>query len=245
MAWARLTDFATGYAVAAGAGVVLAIAGAFGTLAAPLWLRLLYWAPTMLMGAAIGALVSGVIATRAPAQPQWMLWAGVTLGVALIFTPILFGYTKLVFGLNAPTSLTFLFGAVLTISAGMTAIMLLIRPPTLVTHAPPPAPAGPVFLKRLPAKLMGALSYAVEAEDHYLRLHTSKGQDLILFKLADAVAELEGLDGAQTHRSWWVARAAVTDVRRADGRVDLVLPSGAVAPVSRRNVKLLKELGWF
>jgi DNA-binding LytR/AlgR family response regulator len=129
--------------------------------------------------------------------------------------------------------------------------------PTLVTEAAEPAPvdkaltesglaeSGPVFLKRLPPRLMGGVLHAVEAEDHYLRLHTSKGSDLILFRLADAIGELEGVDGAQTHRSWWVARAAVSDVRRSEGRVDLVLQSGALAPVSRRNVKVLKEMGWF
>ncbi|MBP8247757.1 MAG: hypothetical protein KAX56_12885, partial [Phenylobacterium sp.] len=43
-----------------------------------------------------------------------------------------------------------------------------------------PAPAPVKFLERLPLKLRGAEVWAVEAEDHYLRLHTSKGQDLIL-----------------------------------------------------------------
>ena len=37
-------------------------------------------------------------------------------------------------------------------------------------------------------------------------------------RLSDAVEELEGLEGAQTHRSWWVARDAVRGVERGDGR---------------------------
>ena len=48
------------------------------------------------------------------------------------------------------------------------------------------------FLERLPLKLRGAEVWAVEAEDHYLRLHTSKGQDLILMRLADAIAGAGG-----------------------------------------------------
>jgi DNA-binding LytR/AlgR family response regulator len=76
-------------------------------------------------------------------------------------------------------------------------------------------PQPPKFLERLPLKLRGAEVWAVEAEDHYLRLHTSKGQDLILMRLADAVAELEGIEGAQVHRSWWVARDAITDASAA------------------------------
>jgi DNA-binding LytR/AlgR family response regulator len=85
----------------------------------------------------------------------------------------------------------------------------------------------------------------VEAEDHYLRLHTSLGQDLILMRLGDAVTELEGIEGARTHRSWWVARDAVSRVEREDGRVRLVLVDGASAPVSRAYIKALRAAGWF
>jgi DNA-binding LytR/AlgR family response regulator len=100
-------------------------------------------------------------------------------------------------------------------------------------------------MERLPAKLKGAVIYAVSAEDHYLRLHTSKGADLLLMRLADAIVELEGLEGAQTHRSWWVARDAVEGARREGDRAVLVLKGGVEAPVSRPNVKPLKDAGWF
>lgn len=109
-----------------------------------------------------------------------------------------------------------------------------------------PAPAAmPRFLDRLPPKLRGADLWAVEAEDHYLRLHTSSGQDLILMRLSDAIAELDGLEGAQTHRSWWVARAAISAVERADGRATLTLKNGARAPVSRAHARALRARGWL
>ena len=73
----------------------------------------------------------------------------------------------------------------------------------------PDAPRRSPFLDRLPLRLRGATIRAVQAEDHYLRLHTDRGSDLILMRLSDAVSELEGLEGARTHRSWWVAREAV------------------------------------
>jgi len=107
------------------------------------------------------------------------------------------------------------------------------------------APTPPKFLERLPVRLRGAEVWAVEAEDHYLRLHTSKGQDLILMRLADAVSELEGIEGAQVHRSWWVARNAIADAKRADGRATLTLKDGAEAPVSRTYARLLRERGWI
>jgi DNA-binding LytR/AlgR family response regulator len=103
----------------------------------------------------------------------------------------------------------------------------------------------PKFLARLPLKLRGAEVWAIEAEDHYLRLHTSKGQDLILLRLADAVAELQGIEGLQVHRSWWVARDAITDAKRGDGRATLTLKDGAEVPVSRTYAGLLRERGWI
>ena len=103
----------------------------------------------------------------------------------------------------------------------------------------------PKFLDRLPLKLRGGEIWAVEAEDHYLRLHTSKGQDLILMRLADAVAELDGIEGLQVHRSWWVARDAVADIARGDGRATLTLQDGSQVPVSRTYAKVLREKGWM
>ena len=78
-----------------------------------------------------------------------------------------------------------------------------------------------------------------------LGLHTSRGSDLILMRLADALAELEGIEGSQTHRSWWVAKAAVSGAKRGDGRAVLTLRNGVEAPVSRSYAGALREAGWF
>jgi DNA-binding LytR/AlgR family response regulator len=56
---------------------------------------------------------------------------------------------------------------------------------------------------------------------------------------------LDGLEGAQTHRSWWVAKAAVRAVERGDGRASLTLDGGITAPVSRRYARALREAGWY
>jgi hypothetical protein len=135
--------------------------------------------------------------------------------------------------------------SVFVIGLIMVGLAFLLRRRTTQTYAGPPDAPPAKFLVRLPAKLKGAELYAVEAEDHYLRLHTSLGQDLILMRLADAVAELEGLEGAQTHRSWWVARGAVTAAERADGRATLTLKDGAEVPVSRGFARELRAAGWF
>jgi len=109
---------------------------------------------------------------------------------------------------------------------------------------PPPSPAASPFLDRLPAHL-GSDLIALEMEDHYVRAHTALGSEMILLRMRDAVAELGGIDGAQVHRSWWVARDAVEDVKRDGRNLRLVLPGGLEAPVARTRVAELKGAGWF
>ena len=99
------------------------------------------------------------------------------------------------------------------------------------------------FLERLPVKYRTADLHAISSEDHYLRIHTSLGEELILMRLADAVRELNGAEGLQVHRSWWVAKSGVTDEKRVDGRSLLVLPSGTEVPVSRSYRGKAKEAG--
>ena len=105
--------------------------------------------------------------------------------------------------------------------------------------------AAPIqtFLERLPVKFRTAELHAISSEDHYLRIHTSLGEELILMRLADAVRELSAADGLQVHRSWWVAKAGVTDEKRVDGRSLLVLPSGTEVPVSRSYRSKAKDAG--
>ena len=82
-------------------------------------------------------------------------------------------------------------------------------------------------------------------EDHYVRVHTALGSELVLMRLRDAMAHVAEIEGRQTHRSWWVARGAVEDVVREGRNIRLVLARGIEAPVSRAQVSELKEAGWL
>lgn len=97
------------------------------------------------------------------------------------------------------------------------------------------------FLERLPVKFRSAELLALSSEGHYLRVHTDRGSPLILMRISDAVRELSGADGLQTHRSWWVARTGIEETRRKSGRRSLVLKNGETAPVSRSFLPALKS----
>jgi DNA-binding LytR/AlgR family response regulator len=234
-----------GISVALAAGVFLAFSGAFGTDDAPVLRRFAYWLPLMVLGAVFGGLIAGMFFPRdRPVRRPWLTALAAALVMAAPFTVVVWLASALAFGdVVSMNRLPMLFVSVFVVALVMVSLNLMLEARRAATA--PSEPAPPKFLERLPLKLRGAEIWAVEAEDHYLRLHTSKGQDLILMRLADAVAELEGIEGAQVHRSWWVARDAIVDARRGDGRAILTLKDDSRVPVSRTYAATLRERRWI
>ena len=229
------------------AAVFLAATGAFGTDAAPPPVRFGYWLGVMLAGGLIGAAVLETLGRRGWLEERpWLQGVAATLAISLPETVVVWAASAAVFDQPwRPEAVALSFPSVVLVSAAMVALNHLAAGRPVQTHEAAPGAPARRFLDRLPPKLRGAELHAVEAEDHYLRLHTSRGSDLILMRLSDALVELQGLEGAQTHRSWWVARGAVAEARRADGRAVLKLKGGVEAPVSRTYARALREAGWF
>jgi DNA-binding LytR/AlgR family response regulator len=245
--WGPYDDWAgwlRGLAISLAAAVFMSVVEAFGSGKAPFPTRLGYWLFLILTGWLWGAFVSRLVfRTSLVSLGTWWRAAIATLALSIPFTAVVAFATMLVLGAHFElVDIPSLILSVITVSGVMVALNVLVDRQS-VTTAASATPAK--FLERLPLKLRGAEVWAVEAEDHYLRLHTSKGQDLILMRLADAVSELEGIEGAQVHRSWWVARDAIADAKRGDGRATLTLKDGAEAPVSRTYARLLRERGWI
>ncbi len=257
-------QYMTGFVVAALAAVVMSVTGALGTDEAPFGVRLGFWLICMLAGAFIGAGASTMFkAWGALARWPWAEVVAISVLMALPQTLIVIAARSMIFEIRVPTSsgIVIMFGFVLFICLIMVALdhaMHKDRPvaepvaapvvaPLAAVSSPDPAAADPLdrFRGRLPHGLRAARLIALEAEDHYLRVHTDSGSGLILLRLADAVAELSSVEGAQTHRSWWVARSAVVAAKRMDGRATLTLEGGQDAPVSRSFYKAINEAGWL
>ena len=238
-----------GLGVAVAGGFLLAIGGAFQTSDAPLVNRLAYWIPIMIGGGLWGHLCSLVIERFLDLDERpWLTVLALTAVISGPLSVFVWMATGLVFeGAVYPlATLPLMFGPVVTITLAMSAINVFLQKARPVqTHAAPVGAPPARFPDRLPPKLRGAVIRAVQSEDHYLRLHTDRGSDLILMRLSDALVELQGLEGAQTHRSWWVARDAVRDVARGDGRAVLTLEGGLTVPVSRRYARALRTAGWY
>jgi len=199
-----------------------------------------YWMLTLIVGCLVGfVMILGLSRLRAHVLTQY---GGAMLASTTAVTCVIVG---LQYRLDPQISFNFLpplFLQVLVISIAVFAIGLMFerafeKPSKISENKSDPVKH---FLEHLPMKYRDAELYAVSSEDHYLRVHTSKGEELILMRLSDAIHALKEADGLQTHRSWWVAANGVLEVQRADGRVELVLKSDVKAPVSRTYQPAIK-----
>ena len=250
------------------AAVLLAAMGAFNTDAVALLPRLTYWLAVILPGSALGLLIAGAVqAWGRLARWRWLEIFVAALLVALPHTFIVVVASAITFGadrVDAATVLAF-FGIVLPVSLVLTAINYVsapivvlvpmplpepLAPPQTVTPAPPTAlntvatiPAA--FAERLPQRLRAGRLLALAAEDHYLRVHTDTGNELVLMRMADAVAMLAEIPGARVHRSWWVAHSAVEGQDRDGDRLFLRLSGGLSVPVSRSMRREMAKEGWL
>lgn len=75
----------------------------------------------------------------------------------------------------------------------------------------------PVLLDRTPLDKRGPI-VALSSEDHYTRIRTRRGKELVLIRLSDAIREAEPVAGLQVHRSHWVALGQVQSAPRRGPR---------------------------
>lgn len=249
----RVGNAKRGLIIATIAGLFFAFIGPLGTGEAPLWRRLGYWMLVMETGALIGIGASTGIHMWGRLRAHRVAEGALTSAmIAVPLSVVVLAANTLFFEVPIPSLIELLAvaGVVFVVSALITAINYATAPsaPAIVVEivAAPPTVEGPSrFMERLPMRLRHARLIAIEAEDHYLRVHTDAGSELLLMRLADAVAELSDISGARTHRSWWVARDGVVEVENRQGRTMLMLCGGVTAPVSRTAKAQLSAQGWF
>lgn len=229
-----------------GVGTFLAILAPYGSsrMGWP-WLWI-YWVGIIGLGATIGYVTSHWLPRLMPKVPKLVVYAAIVITVSVPVTVAVLALGTDFFA-RTPDLADVLttYAMVLVISSFVAAVSWTLE--KVFTDTPPDIAArpSPALLDKLPHRLRKAELLSMSAEDHYLRVRTDPCEDLILMRLSDAVAACEALDGARTHRSWWVARDAVHDVRKGDGRATLILSDGTEAPVSRTYYPKLRDAGWF
>lgn len=253
LTWKRL---GIGVIMVLALGAVFAFFGVYDTDALPFYKRYVFWTSTMAAGTAANIIVApwvvnDLLRGRHIALQLLVIAAlisvPVTVVLALFNSETAHLWTLTIWAIQyfyvIVVSLLLVVGGYVCLKA-----LGWIGAPPAPSEAAPSKPATisqtQKFMERLPIKYRGAALYAISSEDHYLRVHTDRGEDLILMRLSDAMRELDGADGLQTHRSWWVARDGVAEINRDNGKQALILKSGAIAPVSRSFASAVRDAGF-
>ncbi len=242
-------EWARDLAIAAAAGLFLGLVGPFGSYLNRSRLAVLgYWIGALLLGAILFGVTLRPAVRLAPrlGVPPLAALAAAALLVAIPLSLICHAVAVALWpapigriGLLAWYGQTLIISAPLALGYGMGAGRA--APPPAATEPPAQEPGTTSdLLSRLPLPL-GRELLALQMEDHYVRAHTSRGSVLILIPMRQAVAELAGMPGMRIHRSWWVARDAVTGSVQDGRNLRLRLANGLEAPVSRANVAAVRQ----
>lgn len=235
-----------GGALVGAVSLFLALTGPYGaTEGLPFWGALGYWLALILSGWVFGAGARAALwrigAGWPPLAREGLSALAITAGV----TPLVLVAHALMGQPTPVASWPWVAGMVGVIVLAMTGIgHLMSRARQAAQPSAPAADPAAAFLDRLGPRFRGAELWAIEAQDHYLRVLTDRGAAMILYRLTDAERDLSQADGLRVHRSWWVARAGVAEMARENGRRVIVLHDGGQAPVSRTYAQAVKASGW-
>lgn len=240
--WIAVRDRRT-LAVAGVLTIGCIIAGPFGSIDLPLSVSAVYWPIVngLALVMSIGAM--GFVDGLSGMQMQRPIVRGI-LGSALFAVP--FGVllqigTSVLLSTNGIIPLHILIPSVFLIAILINLLVGVFTGPAASTV--PAAPLNPNrLMERLKPEMRGRL-IRLGVQDHYVEVHTDKGMSLILMRLTDAIAEASDVPGERVHRSHWVARDAINDVIRREGRVFVRMSDGAEVPVSRNAQPGLRQAG--
>jgi hypothetical protein len=104
----------------------------------------------------------------------------------------------------------------------------------------PEDPRTPNFMTGVISRL-GSDLILVEAQEHYVKVVTSAGSALVLYRLGNALQELYDYDGDRVHRSFWIAWPHVREIRRDGRSYRLCMSNGLEVPVSRSHLGVVER----
>jgi len=96
------------------------------------------------------------------------------------------------------------------------------------------------FIRKLSSSV-AAEPLLLQAQEHYLKVTTELGSELILYKFGQAMREIPESFGVQIHRSFWVATHNVKSWSMTDNGIKISVHHGDPVPVSRRFEQIVKQ----
>jgi hypothetical protein len=228
-------------ACAAAAGLMI-VTGGFNTSALPLGQRTAFWLLLMGWNALKWQLLFALFVRKPLDWPRVSLIGTIPLNLPLPFE--IAGIGRLV-GVPMTAMPVDVWLRALAISAVIFTVCATVA--WVLIRRVPGTAAAPVddgLLAR--ARVAPETLAAIEAEDHYCRVHRRDGQSALLhYRFGDALKEVAAIDGAQVHRGAWVAAGAIAGARREGRRWQLVLADGTTLPVSATHAAEARRRGWL
>jgi hypothetical protein len=226
---------------------IAAITGPFGTIAITFAARLIFWGVLISWNALKWWVWNTHVSPRAP-QQAWPQLALAVAGAVLLNATIAWEIEFVFEAIGRPVDLSFfsIWAQAALISMAVSFVIFA----AYVSRATSPVPkaedaALPLILERAGVFDRSQL-LAIEAEDHYVRLHLANGQKpMTLYRFGDALKDVNTLDGAQVHRGAWVAHSAVAGAVRNGRKWRLRLADGSEIPVSDNHLMSVRARGWL
>lgn len=213
-------------------GVAFAIAalGPFGTSISQSFLtRFAYW---LVLLSAVGACVWCVrwVSVRRWGQSDfWLRFLSEAIGFNLIFPPLAWLMSSLFLQeLLSFDDYLFIAGNVMALTCASALFNWIF------TSVPAKQTVfRPRLFDRLPATVTAQI-VRLTINDHYVVVILDDDTEhRILMRLTDAIREMDGVPGFNTHRSHWVSRDHITRRLREGQRDYLLLSDGARVPISK------------
>ncbi len=249
--WAQLLGWMTL------AGLACGIGGPFGSYPANIFTRIVYWTALFWAGSVLlwPIQVLAIVHGRRRRIPP-LLTGGIATLIGCIPLALLAAAGGNLFWPVHASAMHSLEWYCLTLLVAIPASAIMYRLEIIgrlavlpvSQEAPSSAPsrsadASPV-VQDIPVHLLEA-ALCLKMEDHHVRLYGAQHSTLHLAAMRDVVRKLGTQRGLQVHRSWWVARHAVTGAEEDGRSATLILTNGLRVPVARSRMALLRQHGWL
>jgi hypothetical protein len=243
-------------AIAALCILAAALTGPFDTYKSlSLPMLVLYWGGVILSSIFIATFVQEVMRPVLHHAGPWQQIVGYSLGMGLVYGPLCYLWTWLIVPpLDGPLiGFHWFLADVIVISFLIFALRLILLD-RLKLEAFRASDSGamplleeeeearPKLYRRIAPDDPGPI-LRIEAMDHFVDVVTPLAVYQLRLRFADAIEQMEGVEGIITHRSHWVARDAIAGFQRENGRFFLRLTNCALVPVSRKYRPALEEIG--
>lgn len=221
------------------AAALMIVTGGFGTARLPLHSRTAFWVLLMLWNAAKWQALFAWGVRKPTDWPRVALLGTIPLNLPL---PLEIWLCGQLVGTSMRVLPLDVWGRAVAISAVIFAVCSAVAWILLRRMRPVRAETGLLARARVRAEELAA----IEAEDHYCRVHRRDGTSALLhYRFGDALEEVAAIDGAQVHRGAWVSADAVEGAAREGRKWRLLLAGGGSVPVSATYAAEARARGWL